>query len=101
MPCADGHDNLRFPHTEQYDKDFLEAALCAVMSTNPSLDSIYWSETGIDKRDLIAWWEAHQEADKKRRQKELKDAALAVLRRKALSKLSPSERAVLGFDEED
>lgn len=45
--------------------------------------------------ELQIWWRDHQEADKKRIQKEIKDKKDKKLKQKALSKLTSYERKLL------
>lgn len=54
----------------------------------------------VSKRSLEMqiWWRDHQEADKKRLQKEQRDAANNNLKKRALAKLTPHERKLLGLD---
>ena len=46
-------------------------------------------------RDLMNWWEDHRAADVKRLKKEIKDNENA--KKKALAKLTPAERKLLGL----
>jgi len=46
--------------------------------------------------ELQTWWRDHQEHDKARLQREMKDKKDAKSRRAALKKLSPRERKLLG-----
>ena len=47
--------------------------------------------------ELQMWWRDHQEADRRREEKERQKAAEDALRAAALAKLSPEERKVLGL----
>lgn len=47
--------------------------------------------------ELQIWWRDHQEADKKRIQKEINDKKDKKLKEKALSKLTSYERKLLGI----
>jgi hypothetical protein len=48
-------------------------------------------------RDLADWWETHQAADRKREERERKEAEQAQLRASAIGKLSDEERKALGL----
>jgi hypothetical protein len=48
-------------------------------------------------RELAAWWEKHQKADKARGKKERADKKNAKLRETAAAKLTPEERKALGL----
>lgn len=50
-----------------------------------------------EARDLADWWETHQEADRKRVAREQEQEAKAALVRQALAKLTPAERAAMGY----
>jgi hypothetical protein len=47
--------------------------------------------------EMQMWWRDHQEADKKRLQDELKEKRDAKARTRAIAKLSPRERKLLGI----
>lgn len=54
-------------------------------------DKIIYDGRSKKARALAEWWEAHQEADKKREAKELTERKLKVLVNNALAKLSKQE----------
>ena len=93
---------------DKYKKEADKATrlLCAALRT---LQESYDKPAGefVDK-ETVEWWEAHQDADEKRIQAEVKAAAsrkkkaasakrLAVLKKKGLDKLSTAEKAALGL----
>ena len=110
MPCYDDDHDPRYiceGERKRADKaernllgmtqkaEWLTAALC--LMTNPAVTSVatdsfekylssvapeLWKESGIKKKDLLAWKKAHDAEDIKRR---------------ALEKLTPEERGVLGL----
>lgn len=47
--------------------------------------------------EVRAWWEKHQEADRKAREKEERKKQVAKTRREALKKLSDEEKIALGL----
>jgi hypothetical protein len=47
--------------------------------------------------ELQTWWRDHQEADKKRLEKEISDSDLEIEKLKALDKLTPYEKKLLGL----
>jgi hypothetical protein len=80
--------------------------LCAVFSVLESrgelmnvLNAVDWKEAGVTKASTLLWWEEHQAKDRQRRQVEAAEAARKKARRAILSKLSPSEKKILGIKE--
>lgn len=95
----------------------LEAMLCGVMSSISYLDGyngatinmegrtagLYQlvhdnfneTESGVTWYQLEEWWAEHKAEDERRKAAE--QVILAVKRRKALAKLTPEERALLGI----
>jgi hypothetical protein len=59
------------------------------------LNKVDWNEVGITQESLMAWWAEHKAEDARRKAAE--QVILAVKRRKALAKLTPEERALLGI----
>lgn len=49
---------------------------------------------------LRAWWRQHEAEDAERLRREAEDARVAKAKRAALAKLTPKERALLGFNGE-
>lgn len=47
--------------------------------------------------EMQIWWRDHQAADREREKQEARERKEAKLREKALAKLSPAEKAALGF----
>jgi len=70
------------------DKDKLVAEVCRRLQ-----------EVDVTKYslELQMWWRDHQEADRRRQEKERKAAEDAALRASALAKLTPEEIRVLGI----
>lgn len=47
---------------------WFEAALCGVLSVDEGvLDRVDWTEAGIPRLEVEAWWKQHKEQDEKRR----------------------------------
>lgn len=65
----------------------------------PEADEIIYNARDKKARRLADWWEKHQAADKKRVKKELAEAKDEQDRQKALAKLTPHERKLLGFED--
>lgn len=87
MPCQSGP----YPDdTERRRADRLENMLCQmctyVEGSGQEVPSPVWS-----------WWQKHKERDAARRRKEQAEAEIEALREKALAKLDPHEREVLGL----
>lgn len=57
---------------------------------------LYGDAKDAEMRDIAAWWEAHEAADKKRAAEERAAKRKEKLRESALAKLTPSERKALG-----
>ena len=114
MPCRSDYE---IPNSYELDRareriEFLEAALCAVMTQRASdlggdPEDVYagidYNEAGITKKELKKWWEAHQAKDAERRareererQEKLEKQRLARERKKLLAMLTPEQRKLLG-----
>ena len=57
---------------------------------------LYTDARDAKMRDVAAWWEAHEKADKARTKKERADAKAKKTKAEALAKLTPAERKSLG-----
>lgn len=79
---------------DKKDVDQVAAWCCAVLSDYP--------DRKIKKQslELQLWWRKHQEADIKRKKADQDASSEAALRASALAKLTPEERAALGFGDE-
>lgn len=81
-----------------------EQMLCAVLSVLDGegtladvLVRIDWEEAGIRRSELESWWDAHKEADRKRRETEAFNKRRDALRQSAITKMTPDERRALGL----
>ena len=102
---ADKYKQQRDKYKKEADK--ATRLLCAALRTlEESFDAEAFGE--LASKETVEWWEAHQDADEKRIQKEAKATRAkerkaksakrkASLKEKALSKLTKAERAVLGI----
>jgi hypothetical protein len=94
MPCSDGgpvyHDD---PETKQrLDKvTRLLCGLCQSLKNQGLDDDIYTTP------ELGDWWDNHQEQDRVRLECERKEKEEKEAKLKALAKLSPRERRLLGL----
>ena len=110
MPCRDGgpDDFVQVSVAEQWSLherlDLATRLLCRLLS---KLEAEGLTDKFMDQ-EMASWWRRHQELDRariaaeeaeKKRVKEIRSKAQreARLRREALKKLSPAERAALGF----
>ena len=90
MPCYDGGWDSTSISSQERDKlRRCEALLCAVFSTyniDEILPNLDLTEAGVTKEWVLAWWVAHQEADRKRRlrEKRYKRESLKRLKKKML-----------------
>ena len=92
-------DNYEGYHPDAYGKgltnshcDKLTAQLCKKLQ-----------ETDVTKYSLEMqmWWRDHQKADKERLEKEIESAKKESDKKKALAKLTPYERELLGYKEDN
>lgn len=73
-------------------------SLCALIKSmgEPERDRIVYDAKSKASRDLADWWEEHQEADRRREEREAAEARREADRRSALGKITEEERAALG-----
>ena len=77
----------------------LTELLCDVCDnlTKKQEDIIIYNSRKKSSRDLANWWEEHQKWDTERKEQEKKEKNKVKVARRALSKLSKTEREALGF----
>ena len=102
MPCRDyGSDSYSSPtdtwqYREMKDRaDMLARIACKAMTE--LVKSGYADFLVLKDDEVRDWWEKHQEADRKAREKEERKQQKAKLRRQALRKLSEEEKIALGI----
>lgn len=90
---------LKRAASDIYCKDDYVAELCGVLKNlTPALtDRIVYNAQNKTSRGLADWWEEHQEADRKRIASEKRVKLEQKLREKALAKLTPKEKRILGL----
>lgn len=74
--------------------------LCRILTEmgKEARDKLLYSDAKDAKiRDVAAWWEEHEKADKARVKKEKAEAKTAKTKKEALAKLNPAERKALGY----
>lgn len=73
-------------------------SLCALIKSmgEPERDRIVYDAKSKASRDLADWWEEHQEADRRREEREAAEARREADRRSALGKITEEEKAALG-----
>lgn len=74
--------------------------LCRILTEmgKAARDALLYSDAKDAKiRDVAAWWEEHEKADKARVKKEKADAKREKTKQEALGKLTPAERKALGY----
>ena len=97
MPCNDGgvsygsEDYKEYWYREFEHNSPLAEAFCEVMQ-QLHIESIY-----VQNQYARRWWIAHKERDKKKLEAELSEKKRKVDKQKALEKLSPYERHLLGI----
>lgn len=77
-----------------------ETELCAILTglSKEERDTLLYSDARDAKmRDVAAWWETHEKADKERKKRERQENKEKKERDEAMSKLTPKERKVLGL----
>lgn len=107
MPCS--NDGAAEAYERERDKEFrrLTASLCAILRVaetndiNLVLGQVDWQEAGVTREWLVGWWAEHKRADEARKIREARERFERTQREanriKALSKLTPEERAALGI----
>jgi hypothetical protein len=102
MPCRDyGSDSYSSPtdtwqYREMKDRaDMLARIACKAMTE--LVKSGYADFLVLKDDEVRDWWEKHQEADRKAREKEERKKQAAKTRRAALKKLSDEEKIALGL----
>lgn len=75
------------------------ASLCKLLRglSKTAADRIIYDGRSRRARQLANWWEKHQRADKQRIQNEKNEAKVEAVRKRAIGKLTPLERKVLGL----
>lgn len=96
MPCTDG--GPPGPSREDVLKQRLDTATDLLCGLCKKLEK---SKIGkkLMTRELAKWWQAHQEADRIREESERMRRERETTRQRALAKLSPAERRILGIRE--
>lgn len=103
MPCRSYEDDYRSGSpTESWQYKELKAnndklARIACKALTELVKSGYADFLILQDDEVREWWEAHQEADRKAREKEERKQQRAKLRRQALKKLSDEEKIALGI----
>jgi hypothetical protein len=105
MPCRDYTIEDEWRDRLSSEMAMLRASLCAVLTVidtddtafNAFLKKINWREAGVTKRELMLWWEKHQEEDRVRKEREAKRKEEERIRKEALSKLTEYEKKILGI----
>lgn len=104
MPCYDSRDH---GHTTiEVDRRVngctaaqLDAILCGVLDVDRDKlkkgvlvwDLVDWDEVGVSRATAEMWHRNHREADRKKRERQLREKTLNDLKKSALSKLTPEE----------
>jgi hypothetical protein len=103
QPDSNGLDPLRkivenpYGDTDSLDHYTDQLCLRCKRMTKEQREKIIYNAKSKDARALADWWEAHQEADRKRETKERAEAKRAKIAAAALAKLNPTEREALGL----
>ena len=107
MPCYDGgpggDDRRLISKADHIRLKKTEAILCGIFSTmNPSqlqdlFEKVDWEEVGTTQKWAKKWWIEHQKEDEERRKRQAAKLKAERLKKKALSKLTPREKTLLGI----
>ena len=91
-------DRVRVGAKDSYCKVDVVASLCALMHslTKAQKKKVMSDIMNAEHRSLAAWWDRHIQADVQRIANEKKAKSDTRIKAKALSKLTPQERKVLG-----
>lgn len=83
------------------DGDYVVSKLCGILSSfdDETMERIVYDAHCKVCRELATWWEEHQEADKKRLEKELQDVKDEEDRKKLLKSMSERDKMLLGIKE--
>jgi hypothetical protein len=65
--------------------------------SDKEIEKVAYNPRSRQSRNLADWWEDHQERDRERIRTELKDKRDKATRQKAVAKLTPYERRLLGL----
>lgn len=99
MPCFDGRENERIVEPSDYrELKRIEAVLCSIVRKQ-GLDFVLNSmdaECGVDAAQVAKWWERHTRSDRARKLREMEERIEKAKKEKAISKLTPEERKILG-----
>lgn len=92
MPCTcDGYPE---PEPDLHNGPLAEM-LCASMQEHEKR-----GDMGCFTKEQLEWWEEHKKRDKARVEQDLAEARTEKARKKALAKLTPFERGLLGLRDE-
>jgi hypothetical protein len=69
--------------------------LCGKMEQGVSFNTAL-----LGNPELLSWWKRHKEEDRERLKYEAKNEKVAAAKKRALEKLTPTERTLLGFNGE-
>jgi hypothetical protein len=83
----------------------IQAMLCGICtsmekdgSMEVTLSLVDWKEAGVSRYEFEAWWSEHKDKDKARRLQEHHEKKRQKNIDKALRKLTPAERRILGLN---
>lgn len=97
MPCYDPgptEEETRLVYYKEFEHNSeLAEMLCELMRRIEKVDG----HEGHVSQEILAWWRDHQERDRKRVEKELKEAEEQGAKEAALNKLSQYEKDLLGL----
>ena len=79
--------------------DQMTADLCTLCNglSEEEADKVIYDGRNYQARRLANWWDAHQEADRKRLEKEDAERRQKLAKEAVLAKLSPEDREILGL----
>jgi hypothetical protein len=104
MPCTDGPSLAEENQALARENKKLAAMLCGTLRRVENLSllgltmsGVNEAECGISGAKILAWFTRHKEEDARRKAAEQAALHKANLKREALAKLTPEERAALGL----
>jgi hypothetical protein len=91
MPCSD--DPRMYPYPESdYRANQLARFLCEAMALVEADGRLHMMST-----EAIEWWKAHQDADRRRVQREAREQDQVKARAQVMAQLTPYQKEVLGL----
>jgi len=103
MPCRDEYADREMELKEAKKAAMIEASLCGILRVldvpydkEKILELVDWKEAGVTRKEFETWWMGHRRKDQLRKMAEEEAKRKEDVKAKALAKLTPEERELLG-----